>query len=398
MSWQFVPMDEWPGEDVTEEDVWLASLDERDWFNYPSRLQAFDDYRNVLDMGWRNRQRGRWGRPYPPPRFEFGQIGVVGDMGTGKTTIVGSEAYYYGQWGYPFFHVKNPDNNRASWLMGKKIHPAQLYEVIEVIPMFSLLGVDEGHTMFESGLGMASGIRGWQIQGAGLRKAMCRIYIPTAMMVMLAPIIRRSCSEVWRPLQVKVNDYQLPEEKPPPHSDPANFIQVWDVWKNFPFRQRDIIEARPKRRNGGLGPPHDRMWRSGEIVRLGFKLTDTFLRVAGAQAQQFALKEQQTEARAQRREEQDGAPTLSPPQEAILKAVWQTCNNGYSTHFTADSIAFETGMRLSPVRQILGGFLGNLPDVKTGSQYRCDRIKLALPMKFNIPDEWNSKEDWYDDC
>ena len=252
-SYEFVPMDEWPGEDVTEQDVWLASLDDRDWFSHESRLQAFYDYKNRLDFAWRRRQRGRWVRNYPPPKFDFAQIGVVGDMGKGKTTIVASEAVYYGQFGYPFFSVYNPENMRTSWLMGKKVSPAELYEVIEVIPQKSILGVDEGHTFFESALGMASGIRGWQIQGAGLRKALCRVYIPTALMVLLAPVIRRSCSEVWRPVQTRVDDHRVPEDRLPPHSDPVNFLQVWDVWRGFPFRQKDIIEARAPRRNGGLG-------------------------------------------------------------------------------------------------------------------------------------------------
>ena len=338
-NFQFVPLDEWPGEDTTEDDVWLASQDDRDWFSYPQRLQAFHDYRNRLDMGWHNRMRGRWGRPYPPPRFEFGQIGVVGDMGQGKTALVASEAVNYGQFGYPFFHVKNPENNRGSWLMGKKIHPADLYEIVERIPQKSLLGADEGHTMFESGLGMASGIRGWEIQSAGYRKAETRVYIPTAMMIMLAPTIRRSCSEIWRPIKLTVDNYCLPEEKPPPHSDPANFFQLWDVWKGHPLRQQDLIDPRPKRRNGGLGRPHDRQMRQGAPVREAFKLTDSFLRVAGAQAQQFALKEQQVEARNRRREEDSRDGGLSPEMEKVLKAMWVTANNGYSIHFSADYIA-----------------------------------------------------------
>lgn len=389
-SYKFVSLDEWPGEDTTEDDVWQASLDARDWFLHESRLQAFYDYRNRLDMGWTRRQKGIWGRPYPPPKFEFAQIGVVGDMGKGKTTIVSAEIAHYGQFGYPTFHVKNPDNERGSWLAGKKIHPADLYEVIEVIPQHSILAVDEGHTFFESGLGMASGMRGWNIQGAGLRKAMCRIYIPTALMVLLAPTIRRSCSEVWRPIEVIVDDLRMPEDrdKLPPHSDPKNFIQVWDIWKGFPFRQRDIIDPRVARPNGGLGPPHDRKFRSGEIVREAFKLTDSFLRVAGAQAQQFALKEQQTAAREQRRQGRGEEPQLTQDQMDVLREVWKVCNNNYSTHFTAASIAFTLEMRESVVRQMLSAFLGDIPSIRTDKGYRCDRVRQALPVKFNLPDSW----------
>ena len=381
-SYEFVPMDEWPGEDVTEQDVWLASLDDRDWFSHESRLQAFYDYKNRLDFAWKRRRQGRWVRNYPPPKFDFAQIGVVGDMGKGKTTIVASEAVYYGQFGYPFFSVYNPENMRTSWLMGKKVSPAELYEVIEVIPQKSILGVDEGHTFFESALGMASGIRGWQIQGAGLRKALCRVYIPTALMVLLAPVIRRSCSEVWRPVQTRVEDQRIPEDRLPSHSDPVNFVQVWDVWRGFPFRQRDIIEARAPRRNGGLGRPHDTLLRQGETVREAFKLTDSFLRVAGAQAQQYALKAQQEEVRESRRQGRDQAPGLTAEQREVLLAVWATCNNGVSTHFTAGSIAFMTGIRDSQAARMLSGFLGDIPDLRTANGYRCDRVKAALPKKF----------------
>ena len=385
-TYEHVPIDEWPGEDTTEDDVWLASRDERDWFSHPSRLQAFHDYRNRLDMGWQRRKRGHWGRRKPPPKFDFAQIGVVGDMGTGKTTIVGSEGVFWGQFGYPFFSVYNPDNQRSSWLMGKKIHPAELYEIIEVLPMHSILAVDEGHTFFESGLGMASGIRGWQIQGAGLRKALCRVYIPTALMVLLAPTIRRSCSEVWRPIKLEVDDHRIPEKKLPPHSDPKNFVQVWDMWGGFPFRQRDIIEARARRPNGGLGKPHRTLGRQGEVVRTSFKLTDTFLRVAGAQAQQFALKAQQEEVRENRRQEREETPALTREQQAVLIAAWETCHNGYSTHFTGGSIAHMTGIRRSQVSEMLTAFLSDLPDIQTGKGYRCDRVKLALPVKFSLPD------------
>ena len=400
-SFEFVPMDEWPGEDVTEDDVWLASQDQRDWFSYHSRLQAYYDYRNRLDMGWIRRKKGRWGRPYPPPKFEFAQIGVVGDMGEGKTTIVAAEAISWGQFGYPFFHVYNPDNKRGSWLMGKKIHPAELYEIIEVLPQNSVLGIDEGHTMFESGLGMASGIRGWQIQGAGLRKAMCRIYIPTALMVLLAPTIRRSCSEVWRPIKLTVDDHRIPEERLPPHSDPKNFVQIWDVWRGFPFRQQDIIGPRQRRPNGGLGPAHDRLirpkpGRSGEVVRQAFKLTDSFLRVAGAQAQQFALKAQQTEVREARRQERGEGPELTREQLRVLLKVWEKVNNDYSTHFTAGVIAMETGFTQSAVATMLSGFLGDIPGVKTDKGYRCDRVRIALPNKFNNLPGYQEPEEEYD--
>ena len=333
-------------------------------------------------------QEGPLGQALPAAEVDFAQIGVVGDMGQGKTTVVSAEAINWGQFGYPFFHVYNPDNRRGSWLMGKKIHPAELYEIIEVLPQNSVLGIDEGHTMFESGLGMASGMRGWNIQSAGLRKAMCRVYIPTALMVLLAPVIRRSCSEVWRPIKLTVDDHRIPEEKLPPHSDPKNFVQVWDVWRGFPFRQQDILGPRTQRRSGGLGPPHDRLMRpkperSGEIVRQAFKLTDSFLRVAGAQAQQYALKAQQTEVREARRQEREEGPQLSPEQMKVLLKVWEKVNNGYSTHFTAGVIAMETGYSISAVSGMLSGFLGDVPAVKTDKGYRCDRVRIALPLKFN---------------
>ena len=398
-SYKFVPMDEWPGEDLTEDDVWLAALDERDWFDFPRRLQAHHDYRNRLDMGWYRRQRGIWGRKRPPPRFDFAQIGVVGDMGAGKTTIVGSEIEHYGQFGHPAFHLYNPDNGRPSWTVGKKIHPADLYEVIEVLPMGSILAVDEGHTFFDSRMAGTSGIGAWQQHSAGLRKALCRIYIPTAMMVLLAPNVRESCSEVWQPLKVEVDDHRLPDEKPPPQSDPKNFLQVWHCWFGHPFRRADIINGR-NRVKRGLGPPHDTQVRQGAAVREGFKITDTFLRVAGAQAQQYARKSQQEEARERRRGEQDDVSTLSPVQNSVLRSIWETCINGYSEDFTVGSIAFKAQVNQSAASQMVSAFLGDIPGVKKADgRYRCDRVMKVLPMKFNIPDDWGrAEEDYDDDC
>ena len=209
-------------------------------------------------------------------------------------------------------------------------------------------------------------------------------------MVMLAALIRRSCSEVWRPIKVIVNNHSLPEDRPPPHSDPGNFLQLWDVWGNFPFRQKDIIDASPKRVRNGLGRPHRRMLRQGPIVREAFKLTDSFLRVAGAQARQYALKGEQEEARNRRQQGQSADVQLSPEQQAVLKEIYLVSNNGYSTHFTPDSVGFGTGIRVSAVRQMLSAFLGDVPAIRTDKGYRCDRVRMVLPVKFNIPDDWKN--------
>lgn len=386
------------GQPVTDDDVRRASLNYRDWFMYDWRLEARDGYEDRLEKSMWLRANGHagWG-----PKFEFAQIGVTGDMGRGKTTAVAYEAERYGQWGHAFFHPINPDTDRASWLIGRKIHPAQVFEFVEVIPEGSIFAIDESHTYFDPYLGASAGIRGWNIQSAGLRKAECRIYLPTAMMRDLHPTVRSMCSEVWSPLKVEIDDPRDPRKIPSPHSDPYKFIQLIHRWDNYPFRRQDIVYPTPRQQRdrwAGLGPPGGTLIRQGEMVRQAFLITDTFARVAGAQAQQFALKDQQVAARAERRGEGGGeAGEMRLPWEhsQVLDFVYDLSPDNET--FNRDLVALRTGIRASEVSKILNALFGAMPGAHPKSRtsiWRTVAIQECIPSAFRLVEDQGGRT-WY---
>ena len=73
-------MSKWPGRLIEREDLMKASGDQRDWFRYGHRLQAYEQI-------WAEFADARRRRQDFTSRFNWNQILVLGDYGTGKTTL-----------------------------------------------------------------------------------------------------------------------------------------------------------------------------------------------------------------------------------------------------------------------------------------------------------------------
>ena len=104
------------------------------------------------------------------PGFDFAQIMWVGDMGASKSVSAAEEAFYWFQRGHPFFH-------NGGFNFGRVVEGADIYEIIANVPMYSVIAIDEAHTGLESGMSMSTGVRGFAILCAGLRKKGCKLLL-----------------------------------------------------------------------------------------------------------------------------------------------------------------------------------------------------------------------------
>ena len=363
------PPDEWPGRDITVEDVLDACDDERDWFSRDMRLQAYYDQMNRFDMAFK---RGRPRHNLPDGRpFPFGQIMVVGPMGTKKSVGVGCEAAEYNSKGYPFFHT-------GGWLFGRLVSGAEVYEMVDRVPIFCIIATDEAHTTFESGLSGSTGVRAWNIESAGFRKNGVRTYMPTAKAVMLSPQIRQWSDEVWRCVPVTVGG-DVPSGTPP-YKDPRNFVLGFQKWKGFPLQKADIFDA-PANRGRGLGKPDQTTLRIGQQVREAFKLTDSFMPVLPSQAMQYALKDPMTQ---QRERENVGEDGLTAEQRAIIIHMFKRCNGmARPEYIKADAIAFDLGIKRSVAQGVLAGVFGDVDEAMHPAKgYSTEVCRVALLSKF----------------
>ena len=238
------PEEQWPGRWVNVEDVAMSSGDERDWFSFRMRLTAHVRAMKLFRQARRRRRKISSG-------FDFAQIMWVGDMGASKSVSAAEEAFWWFQRGHPFFH-------NGGFNFGRIVEGADIYEVIANVPMYSVIAIDEAHTGLESGMSMSTGVRGFAILCAGLRKKGCKLLLMSAMARMIVRIVREMTSEVRRPFKVNAapQDHGLSIDYQP-HSDPRNFILAWDLWHDFPFRGVDIVDGKGGKRRDGLGKPHD---------------------------------------------------------------------------------------------------------------------------------------------
>lgn len=374
------PPDEWPGRDMTVLDVVQASGDERDWFSLQHRLDA---YTWIQERFWAsyNRRRSRRFDPQNNP-MKFGQQMVVGDLGSGKSVLTCSDIVPYVAAGHPFFH-------NGPWLFGRKIEGSALYNIIGKIPRFAIVAYDETHVSFGSGMVGTTGVQSWDSDTAGFRKENCRVYMPTAKAVLLAPNIRAASTEVWRPIKVSVGKEtkrRRPQlEDAPNHSKRANFIQAWETWRDYPFQAADIIDsggARMQKRSG-LGEPDAVYIRNNETVRLGFLLTDSFAPVESTKIREAALKAQM--------EDQwkggGGGDGLDPRVQRLVLALKATVDDPDCPEWISPAaLAFDIGMRPYDVRNMMDQLFGNIAGARHSAraQYSSEVLGAALPVMFAL--------------
>ena len=149
-----LPEEEWPGRPVNVRDVLDSCGDERDWFQgFPLRMRAHVQAVGRFRLARRRRRKLSSG-------FDFGQIMWIGDMGAAKSVEAAEEAHKWSERGHAVFH-----NGGFNW--GRIIEGADIYEIIDRIPRYSIVIIDEAHTSLESGSAMTSGVRSFAILCAG---------------------------------------------------------------------------------------------------------------------------------------------------------------------------------------------------------------------------------------
>ena len=360
------PESQWAGRWVNEADVALSSGDERDWFTPEQRLATFHE-------GMQRYQTARTRRRKLSSQFDFAQIMFVGDMGAKKSVAMGHEAYKWFQRGHPFFH-------NGGYNFGRLVEGADIYELVDRVPRNAVIAIDEAHTGLESGMAMATGVRAFAILGAGLRKKNCKLFMASAMAKMVVRTVRDMTSEVRQPLKVgiRVQDHGYALDYPE-HSNPLNFVLVWQSWGDFPFRGVDLTEGRrARRRNNGLGPADDTRMAQGESVRNAFLITDSFRPVDTAHAQRFAGKAAMDEARSA----QTG---FTDDHRHVVTYLWERATSGDCPAFIKpEMMGMALGMKSAAVGRLMNGIFGDVEGVRKKDGYDMAIVGNKIAERFNV--------------
>lgn len=362
------PEQDWPGRWVDYRDVMLSSGDERDWFTFRHRLTAHVRAMRLFRQARRRRRKRSSG-------FDFAQIMWVGDMGASKSVSAAEEAFWWFQRGHPFFH-------NGGFNFGRVIEGSDIYEIIANVPMYSVIAIDEAHTGLESGMAMSTGVRGFAILCAGLRKKGCKLLLMSAMARMIVRIVREMTSEVRRPFKVEAatQDHGFRVDYPA-HSDPRNFVLAWEQWDNFPFRGVDIVDGRGERkRNDGLGRPDDVRGVCGEAVRNAYLLTDSFRPVDTAHAQRFAGKAAMEAARA----EQLNAGFTDDHRRVLGWLHERLSRPDCPVNLKTDVVALGLGMKSRTVGQLMNSIFGDQDGVSGSNGWKTAGLKRVMFAKFDL--------------
>ena len=138
------PMSEWPGRIVGRKDLMMASGDPRDWFRYRHREQAYEE-------AWLEFADARNRRKDFMADFSWNQILVLGDYGSGKTTLGTHLARQFFGLGHPVF-------SNASCLFGWRLEHEQMYTAMGFMPKSSVLLIDESSAALAARVGHSKGI------------------------------------------------------------------------------------------------------------------------------------------------------------------------------------------------------------------------------------------------
>ena len=265
------PIDEWPGSVIEREDLMAASGDPRDWFRYGHRLKAYErawfEFRNA-----RNRRRDFMAG------FDWNQILILGEYGSGKTTLGLKLALSFFRLGHPVF-------SNSSCLFGWHLEADEMYTAMGFMPKSSVLLIDESSATLAGRVGHSVAVASFSEMNLNTRKANCLVIYMTAHDWELAASIRRECKEVWMP--VSKDDLEVEDSTPvgrvEPARNPDNFRVAWHVWGDYPYQKANLITGPDPSDKRGFGAPTHTMFDEGEGVRNAFLLNDTFeLAKAGA--------------------------------------------------------------------------------------------------------------------
>ena len=255
------PMSMWPGTWVNERFVMAACGDERDWFRYWHRHQAYA-------RAWAEFCDARRRRRKFSSGFDWNQVLIIGDFGAKKTTLGIKVARYFFGLGHPVF-------SNASCLFGWHLPHETLYTSMAQMPKNSVLLIDESSAALASRVAHGVAISTFVEMSLNTRKQNCYTILMSAQDRDVAASVRHHCREVWRPLGIDALTLDAPSRPIARQSEnPNNFAMGWDVWDDYPYRRSDIIEGRKE--DAGFGPPSATWYDEGEAVRNAYLLNDTF--------------------------------------------------------------------------------------------------------------------------
>ena len=364
------PEDEWPGRRVTPEDVALSCGDPRDWFTYEMRLQAYYD-------SWERYEDARKRRRNFHRGFPFAQAMIIGDLGAKKTVLGDWHGYVKGfQFGHPFF-------GNAGNLFGWRLEDEEIFTSLGRLPSCAYLAIDEAAATLASRLASSVAVSTFAVLANNNRKRNCRTLIMSAQDRYIARQIREMCSEVWRPFTPEIET----EGADPwgnaiePHNNPANFVVAWEQWKNFPYRQGDIIDGPSDVK--GWGKPERTDLTCGEGVRQAFLLTDSFAPMDVGQA----LLADRNKIKDQIREQRDGTANdsgggLNDREVAVLDYLdsldeYHVLGDDPPTHIQAGEIAAATGLAVPIVGQVVKKLFAGIENIQRKG-YPMDRIRDGI--------------------
>ena len=261
------PIEQWPGRVVTREDLMAASGDPRDWFRYGHRLKAYE-------QAWMEFADARRRRKDFTSGFSWNQMLVLGDYGTGKTTLAIHLARHFFGLGHAVF-------SNASCLFGWHLEREEMYTAMGQMPKNSVLLIDKSPATLTSRIGHGVAVGSFsEMNLRNTRKQNCIVVYVSDQDWEIAPAIRRNCREVWMP--VPKEDLEVADspastgERLEPANNPGNFRLAWHVWDDYPYRKANLIEGPDADHAAGFGPPTYTMYDGGENVRRAMLLNDTF--------------------------------------------------------------------------------------------------------------------------
>ena len=267
-------VDDWPGRVVSHHDIMAASGDPRDWFRYGWRKKAAD--RAWAEWADARARRELYGNL--ATNFNWNQILILGDYGSGKTTLgIWLARYFYGL-GHAVF-------SNASCLFGWRLRHEEMYTAMGTMPANSVLLIDESSAALASRVGHSVAVTTFTEMNLNSRKRNCVVIYMSAQDHEIAASIRRYCKEVWMP--IPKDELTIEGESRysglQPAMNPDNFRMAFHVWDDFPYRRDNLITEDPEERRKGFGPPSYTVYDEGNHVRRAYVLNDTFeMAAAGA--------------------------------------------------------------------------------------------------------------------
>ena len=345
----------WPGEIVTREMVMASMGDQRDWFRYMHKYDAYQRY-------WREWTHARQVRRNFMADFEWDQILVLGDYGSGKTTIAIDFALpYFSRGHYVAFN--------ASAMFGWRVSLNEGYTAKNRMPKASIEVWDEASAYLASRVGHGVAVSAFSEGNLNSRKQNTKVVYMSAQDWGIAANIRRECKQVWKPVpkqDLLVDEQEWDDGKRSrvdPANDPANFRLAYYVWDDFPYKKRDLIEGEDPNDTKGFGAPSYIVYHEGNQVRDAFLLNDTF-QLADIGAAGIADRDEiKAQLEHDYRARQAGANGIteamySPTPQAnekeirLMQIIEQNEHNP-PEYFTAGEIAKELGVHPTAAGQLV---------------------------------------------